>query len=399
MNNVSVPDVAGKKSTVLRSAVMFGANAAGKSNLFRALTAAILMIRNSSIMQPNQPLLGIVPFEPDPAYHTKPTSFEFVFITNGRKYVYGFSATRERVVKEYLYVYYSSKASTIFTRDVERDPEIDFTNPAIRRELSPMIQMNTPNKLFLSTATIWNSVTTKVPYLWFATNIDVYTNKYDDLLQFFGDMLDKDNVAGLREFIIKTMREADVSIDGYSVSRHELSSEQMAKLPEINLLGMLSNLSITSGVGYQITAKHHAEGVDGNQHNYEFTMEDESEGTRNIFMLSPLLMKTFQLGNVLCIDEFDSSFHPILVAYLISLFHNPEINVGNAQLIISTHTTDILSRLLFRRDQIYFVQKDSRTAASELYSLDEFSPRQMEDFRKSYLAGRYGSLPLIDEVF
>lgn len=85
----------------------------------------------------------------------------------------------------------------------------------------------------------------------------------------------------------------------------------------------------------------------------------------------------------------------MLVVFLIGLFNNPEINTGNAQLIVTTNTTELLSLRLLRRDQIYFVQKKEMTSVSELYSLDEFSPRTRDDIRKAYLAGRYGSIPNI----
>ena len=87
----------------------------------------------------------------------------------------------------------------------------------------------------------------------------------------------------------------------------------------------------------------------------------------------------------------------MLVCYLVGLFNNPEVNRNNAQLIISTHTVDLLNLKLLRRDQIYFVNKSNKTAISELYSLDEFSPRTSEDIRKAYLQGRFGSVPNIIE--
>ena len=96
-------------------------------------------------------------------------------------------------------------------------------------------------------------------------------------------------------------------------------------------------------------------------------------------------------------DELDTSLHPALVTFLVGLFNNPEINKANAQLIFSTHSTEILSLKEMRRDQFYFVEKDRNTGASQIYSLDEFSPRIGEDIRKAYLVGRYGAVPDIGE--
>lgn len=399
LDNISVQNILGRGTRILRSAVLFGANASGKSNLFKALTSAILTIRMSGSMQPNQPLHLLVPFVPDPDYRNKPTEFEFVFLAEGKKYVYGFSATREKVYREYLYVYNTAKASVIFERDINWDKEYRFTSPAIRRELEPLTGMNTPNKLFISTATIWNSRTTKAPYMWFASSIDVYPNNYKGLLPRFGaDLIREDGNGELKRFIMDRMREADVSIDDYQVDSKEYTNEQVVQLFQPEFQGIISAVAPERNIMYQIMTKHHALKENGDMNDYVLDMDDESNGTQNAFMLSPLLLKTFREGNVLCIDEFDASFHPLLVIYLVSLFHNPEINTNHAQLIISSHTMELMSQNYYRRDQIYYVQKDNNTASSELYSLDEFSPRTTEDIRKAYLAGRFGSLPLISEV-
>jgi len=125
-------------------------------------------------------------------------------------------------------------------------------------------------------------------------------------------------------------------------------------------------------------------------------MNEESEGTRNVFGIAPLFKRAFEsTGETICIDEFDKSLHPELVQHLIDLFNDETINKRNAQLIISTHTTSLLSQEHLRRDQFYFVEKNQVTGESELYSLDEFSPRKSEDIRKAYLLGRYGAIPNI----
>ena len=124
------------KDKCLRMVSVYGANAAGKSNLFQALTAAILAVRLSNDRQVGAPIPQIMPFLFDPATVAAPSSFEFIFIAENRKYVYGFSATRTRVETEYLYVYKTSKATTIFERDFHANPEscesgisLYFTSP------------------------------------------------------------------------------------------------------------------------------------------------------------------------------------------------------------------------------------------------------------------------------
>jgi hypothetical protein len=92
------------------------------------------------------------------------------------------------------------------------------------------------------------------------------------------------------------------------------------------------------------------------------------------------------------VDELDSSLHPLLVRRLISMFHDPVLNSGGAQLIFSTHDTSLLDHRLFRRDQIWFTEKDG-DQVTRLFPLTDFSPRKLEAWERGYLAGRYGAVP------
>lgn len=129
-----------------------------------------------------------------------------------------------------------------------------------------------------------------------------------------------------------------------------------------------------------------------------FGMADESSGTRNLLLLAGPVLDILSKGVTLLIDELDTSLHTLLVRQLVHLFHNTKTNTGNAQLIFSTHDTSLLDAPdLFRRDQIWFVEKDNDQASS-LYGLSDFSPRKNEALERGYLMGRYGGLPLLTEV-
>ena len=101
-------------------------------------------------------------------------------------------------------------------------------------------------------------------------------------------------------------------------------------------------------------------------------------------------------GKTVVVDEIDDSLHPLLVNAIIELFNDREVNTKGAQLIFNTHDVSLLSLDNFRRDQIYFTEKDNKTGVTDLYSLDEFSPRKTENIRKGYLQGRYGAIPVIE---
>lgn len=382
------------KNRCLNTIAIFGANAAGKSNVFTALTAAILLVRRSNSRQVIDPLVEIIPFKFDEESIRKPTTFEFVFIAEGKKYVYGFSATQKAVQREYLYVFNSSKASTIFERtDVNT---YKFTSPALKRELQPLTGRNTENKLFLATATAWNCEATRIPYLWFETKINTYSIDSDQLISQTAPMFDNDADNSLRKFTNMILHEADINIDDFNIEFKDISQEQFLQQVPQELRGLISTIPAAMNKAVKIETVHSIVD-DGIAKQYNLSLMEESQGTRNLFLFSPVLKRAFETGETLCIDEFDASLHPMLVRYLFSLFNNPDINKAHAQLIVSSHSLVLMSLKNLRRDQIYFVEKDRKTGKSELYSLDEFSPRKEEDVRKAYMLGRYGSIPDIPE--
>ena len=381
------------KEKYLKVLSVFGANAAGKSNIFQALTAAILTVRQSTSRQINEPLVFIVPFKFDEEKIGEPSSFEFVFVAEGKKYVYGFSATQAAVTKEYLYVFNSAKASTVFERDGD---EYRFTTPAKKREMLPLTERNTSNKLFLATATQWNCEDTKIPYLWLAGGINTYSTNFDQLIHQTAPMFENDTDHSLKRFTTNILHEADINIDDFEFESKEQTREQFLQGLPFELRGLASTAPFGQNKEIKIETVHTVE-KDGKKKQYKLSILEESQGTKDLFLFAPILRNAFESGETVCIDEFDTSIHPMLIEYLIGLFNDPNINKNNAQLIISTHAVTVMSLKILRRDQIYFVEKDRETGASELYSLDEFSPRKQEDIRKAYLLGRYGSVPYLPE--
>lgn len=383
------------KERLLKTASIFGANAAGKSNLFLALTAAILAVRQSNDRQMGTPIPMMVPFKFSGDTMQKPSSFEFVFLAEGKKYVYGFSATRDRVTREYLYVYHSPRPSTIFERDSGTVPEYKFTNAAIRKVLQPLTDRNTPNKFFLATATSWNAEVTRVPFLWFLHGIDTYPNNFENLVPKDVAMLEQDRDSELKRFIQGVLKKADINIEDYAFESHDENAEKFLERFPPQVRAMVP-MEIVNGPHKTFTIRTvHTVREEGKEERSFWLdlLTEESQGTKSLFMLSPVLYEAFHQGKVICVDEFDTSLHPLLVSFLVGLFNDPEINMANAQLIISAHTTTLLARHLSRDDEIYFVDKNRDTGESELYSLDDFSTRKNMDIRKAYLLGRFGAIP------
>ena len=382
------------KEKYLKVAALFGANAAGKSNLFQALTAGIMTIRQSNTRQVNEPLHQIIPFRFNEQSQTEPTKFEFVFIgQDGKKYVYGFAATRKEVVREYLYMYRTNKPSTVYEREGE---QYRFTSSAAKREMLPLTARNTANKLFLATATLWNCEKTKIPYIWFETGINTFSTDFEQLIRQTAPMFESDEDQSLKQFTTNLLHEADINIDDFEFRSKELTKEQFLQTIPQEMRGLVSTVPLENNKQLEINTVHTVEDQEQTRR-FGLSLFEESKGTQNLFLLSPFLKRAFETGETLCIDEFDASIHPMLIVYLIGLFNNPGINKENAQLILSTHAVSIMSLKNLRRDQIYFVEKDRRTGVSEIYSLDEFSPRKQEDIRKAYLLGRFGAVPEIPE--
>ena len=125
--------------------------------------------------------------------------------------------------------------------------------------------------------------------------------------------------------------------------------------------------------------------------------EDESNGTQRFFALIGPVLNVLDHGGLLVVDELECSMHPLLTRKVVELFHNPEANPKGAQLIFATHDSTLMSPALLRRDQIWLMEKNFKSA-TEMFSLCEIErekrPRKEESFGKNYLAGRYGGVPI-----
>lgn len=366
---------------LVKNAAIYGANASGKSNILKAFTCAILMIRNSNLMSVGEKWSYIKPFLFDETSKNKPSEFEFTFITNNVKYKYFFSADQNRIYEESLDAYNSQKPTNIFTR---KDTNIyEFSND--KNKLASLAANNTENKLFLSTATTWNYEKTKDAFLWFTKTIDTYDsfNKIVDK-----DLIDYSENEELKKFSLKLLKEADILIKNISVNYEEKEIEgTIADMPIIPIVKKVD-----------IELEHEVVDEENNIHTYKLNFKDESSGTKVLFAFAPFLKRAFEETKVIIVDELEKSMHPKLVEFIVRLFNNKDINKVNSQLIFTTHATNLLNLEILRRDQIWFVEKNPLNGNSELYPLDSFSVRKDENIQKGYINGRYGAVPFIKDI-
>lgn len=374
----------------VNSVAIYGANASGKSSLFKAITVALIMIRNSNNVQITDKL-PMTPFKFDFESRNKPTPFEFTFIAkDGRKYIYGFSATTEKIVEEYLYCYNTSKPTLLFDLNENEKPKF---NRAYKVKLEAAYQMNTANKLFLATATTWNVECTKSPFEWLAESIDTFT----DVMELGGVAFEKYRIDENRKYIEFTknlLKKADINISSIEVDAKEVVGGPALPF-QIVVQGKIIPPNEGKHYDVEITTGHTVVDENGEKTEFSLTLQEESIGTQLLFFYGPLLKDAFEKGKTIVLDEIDKSMHPSLVKFIMNLFRDPDVNKNGAQLIVTTHETGILSLEMFRRDQIYFTEKDSKSGVTDLYSLDEFSVRKTENIEKGYLMGRYGAIPFL----
>ncbi len=365
---------------------IYGANASGKTSLFKAMTTATLMIKNSNIMQVNQPILGVAPFKFDAKSVDEPSEFEFVFVADdGNRYIYGFSCNQVRVFEEYLYQYKSKKPSTIFERNNEK-----YVFKSHKNILEPLVRFNTPNKLFLSTATNWNTECTTIPFKYLTEKILTFTDA-QGLANISLELYKGDRQSEYISFSEELLQAADINISkiNFNVKR---SKVEMPK--GIVTQQLFPNVVAQEMEQIEIKTEHVID--DGkSEKKYILGIGEESLGTSQLFILGPFLKDAFDKGMAIVIDEIDKSLHTFIVKHIINMFRDEDINKSGAQLIFTTHDTSLLSLSTFRRDQIYFVEKNNKTGISDLYSLDEFSVRKTDNIEKGYLLGRYGAVPYI----
>ena len=375
---------------LLKSAAIYGANASGKSNVLKALTCAILMVRNSSLIPIGGKWNIIKPFLFDEASKKKPSEFEFVFIANNVKYRYYFSADATKIYDEILDAYYSQKPTNIFTRTNTNN----YVFNSDKSKLETLSANNTENKLFLTTATTWNYDKTKDVYLWFANVIDTY-DSFDSITD--NDLVDYSNdKENLKEFALKLLKEADILIKDINVDYEEVETDNT--VVDMLVPSLARNGKKFKVKNVNIELEH--EVVDGNnkKHFYKLNFIEESSGTRVLFAIAPFLKRAFETRKVIVVDELEKSMHPTLVEFIVKLFNNKDINKANSQLIFTTHAINLLNLELLRRDQIWFTEKNPESGVSDLYSLDSFPVRKDENIQKGYINGRYGAVPFIRDI-
>ena len=390
--NVFEPSAKGSAS-LLRSAAMFGPNGSGKTNFVAAMRFMSEFVRNSALGSKPDDEIPTVPFMLDTESPRETSEFEAIFIADGVRYQYGFTADSKRIHEEWLYAAPEGRSQTWFERNYdEKLGEYSWKFGSHFRGQKQSIQSSTrENALFLTTATSLNNKQLRVVWRWFAVTLRVFSGNAD-LHEGYTARLCQDDRA-TKERILAFLKSASIAIEGITVvpSKDARETSPTSIFSESGD-GESDDVEIDQGDTFFTHSVYDAD------FNVDFPIEWESAGTRNLFAWAGPLLETLDQGLVLAIDEIDASMHTLLAQYVIGLFHDPSINKNGAQLIFTSHSTPIMgNKALLRRDQVWFVAKD-RLQGSCLRAFTDFQPRKGEDRERNYLKGRYGAIPALESV-
>lgn len=367
------------KTGILKTIIIYGANASGKSNIIKAIRFCNAMIFESHNHNENT-TYNFIPFKFD-GYPNKPSTYFIRFVLNEIEYEYSFSLNRTSIITESLYYYPKGRIKEIFTRDERRGKtkkdKYTFTD-VLRRPFD--VAENTSDKtLYISRASQMDRELAKSIFTYFHDTI---------ILNYVG--------FGISAIENITNRNKQQLVDALKIADSDLEDVKIKvlKKPGKNIHADLSSMTLkvedVVQDHLQIKAYHKTSpGVA-----FDFLTE-ESQGTIKLFFIMLTLLDVIKNNKVLLIDEIEESLHPKIIAYIFNLFKAGE----QAQLLCTTHNTQFLDLRKFRKDQIYFVNK-SEQGATDLYSLYDYSDfRDTMDLEKAYMQGRFDAVPYVDDSY
>lgn len=355
---------------LLPSAVIYGANSSGKSNLLKAISKFRDIVSTSSKLNSTDKL-EITPFLLNKDTIKEPSYFEIELLVDSTVYTYGFTADDERVHEEWLYEKKGKREVCLFVRTPEGVGVTDDYP-----EGKGLEERTRENGLFLPMVDSFNGEIAKKVIVNITNIFSVSGIDHEFWFRLTNDLCKNEQFQKrIHDFLISMQ----VGFDNFEI-------------PEDKEVGKRVK-------AYTLHHFYNNEGQIIGETRFSMK-EHESSGTNKLFDLAALVVGHLEFGAPLIIDELDSKLHPLLTQHIISMFNDPETNLKGAQLVFATHDTNLLNIKTFRRDQIWFTEKD-KTEATDLYSLVEFKEpdgtkiRNDRSFEKDYIRGRYGAIPYI----
>ncbi len=390
-----------KNDNYLPAVAIYGKNGGGKSNVIRAFWLAVQFIRNAQRTQHENATIPVQPFLLDDTSSQKETSFEFVYVFDEVKYTYGFSATKTEIISEYLYHAPKGQKALVFSREHQH---FSFRENAEKKKRQLISEAVGKNQLYFAVACTMNEQSCVSAMKWFREHL-FFSRDYSDIPT---QLIENAENPNMLEAIKNYARIADLGIQDMNFDFHqkELSNSKdiPGQLPEgirIALSKFMEALSDSPNAAetklkmsdVHTTSLHKGVTADGTSQLFPLSLADESDGTRKLMSIAPAIERVLNCGGVLLVDELDKEMHPLMVQMIVSKFQSSRTNPKHAQIIFTTHDTELLSMELLRKDQLYFADKSRKTGISSLYSISELNTPTNVNVRKSYLLGKYGASP------
>jgi AAA15 family ATPase/GTPase len=313
-------------------------------------------------------------------------------VEQGVRYEYGFCCNPERITEEWLIAYPLGRAQKwfhrVFDAEVGKDAykfSTSFLGGKTRHGLWK--EQTRPNALFFSTAIQLNNEQLKPAFDWFKLRLRVVDSVRGFSPSYTLKRCSKDED---RQWVVAFMNSADLSIADIQLKETVFSADALPK----EMPAAIRDQLLKDMAGRKLVEPRFFHKDVNTGETIEFDESEESDGTRALFAITGPWLDVIENERVLVVDELDTSLHPLLVHHLVKRLHHEG---AKAQLIFTTHDTTLLSQKLLRRDQVWFMEKDDKSA-THLYPLSDFSPRDNEAIERGYLNGRYGGIPFLKDL-
>ncbi len=392
-DQIALPKDRSHGNSLVKTMAIYGANASGKSNFLKALHALEVMVINSDSFKLDKPIPTYEPFKLDKTSQKMPTIFEIEFISkNKKRYHYAVHFNKNTILKETLNVYELDKKATFPTLIFNRTEE-----GRIEWKEAKDFSLN-PNQLLLSKAGTNDVPSIREAYRFFSTYLfygAAQTASFDEAMLKIAEVILSNKTTennAQKKLIISIIQAADTGITniytpGLDASRlsfpDEMTEEEKNKIVE-RLTKRIKTVHTVYENGVEVGET-------------DFDLREESTGTMKLVGLAGIVAQALDDGSVIIMDELDKNLHPLLTRMIIGLFHNPNFNKKNAQLILSTHDVSLIDLTLFRRDQIMIIDK-SVSGQSSVRRLSDFTGiSRVKPLDKWYLAGMFNGVPAIND--
>lgn len=358
---------------ISRLSSIYGANASGKTTLISAIGYMVFLVNQCTRFHDGDKIFRM----PHKLALEKPTTYDVQFVVDGIRYAYGFSINDEEVLEEYLYHFPSGRQARIFER---KQDKFEF-GQKYQKELKGICAKTKSNKLFLSVSEAWSKLPEIInPFNFFRKTVVVHSNDSENWFEYSANKICSDKK--MKNILVKFMQQIGVPIRDIEVKIQNLPLPQNEPILSLN---DRINVIPQNIIGIEVKFVYEK---------YTLYLQEESQGTQKLFKLICPFMEVLTDGKVLFYDELENSLHPAIIDKLIDTFKSWKEN-SKPQLVFTTQDTTLLDLDIFRRDQIWFAERNPDTCVSEYYSLVEFkNVRKDDNVRKGYINGRYAPIPL-----